>query len=396
MIENVFLMDNTIQDYEWGSKEAIEHLFGLSNPNNKPMAEIWMGAHPKASSAILVEGQQLSLNAYINAHKEEVVGRQTYQRFGELPYLFKVLSAGKALSIQVHPSKSQAEAGFARENAQGIPVAAAHRQYKDSNHKPEIIYALTPFLAMNGFRSHHDILNLLSALQSPLLDAPLQSFARAQDGSGLRQLFERVLSFDGEPKHELLASLTSWAHREQSPLAQLVIMLSGQYPGDIGLLAPLMLNVVELVPGEAMFLDAGTPHAYIQGTGLEVMANSDNVLRAGLTPKHIDVGELLACCRFEALQDDKLLIQPQQQGVETLYPVPVDDFSFSIFDKPDGHLIDSGSCEIWFAIDDNVGFSDSSGGEITILKGQSVFVSAKGKGIRVTSEGKVARVSSPL
>lgn len=112
MIENVFLMDNTIQDYEWGSKEAIGYLFGLSNPNNKPMAEIWMGAHPKASSAIMVEGQQLSLNTYINAHKEEVVGRQTYQRFGELPYLFKVLSAGKALSIQVHPSKSQAEAAL--------------------------------------------------------------------------------------------------------------------------------------------------------------------------------------------------------------------------------------------------------------------------------------------
>ncbi|MBY5944698.1 mannose-6-phosphate isomerase, class I [Photobacterium rosenbergii] len=389
-------MDNTIQDYEWGSKEAIGYLFGLSNPNNKPMAEIWMGAHPKASSAIMVEGQQLSLNAYINAHKEEVVGRQTYQRFGELPYLFKVLSAGKALSIQAHPSKSQAEAGFARENEQGIPVAAAHRQYKDSNHKPEIIYALTPFLAMNGFRAHHDILNLLSALQSPLLDVPLQSFASAQDGRGLRQLFETVLSFDGEPKQALLASLISWAHREQSPLAQLVIMLSGQYPGDIGLLAPLMLNVVELEPGEAMFLDAGTPHAYIQGTGLEVMANSDNVLRAGLTPKHIDVGELLACCRFEALQDDKLLIQPQQQGVETLYPVPVDDFCFSILDKPDGHLIDCESCEIWFAIDDNVAFSDSSGGELIILKGQSVFVSAKGKGVLVTSEGKVARVSSPL
>lgn len=249
---------------------------------------------------------------------------------------------------------------------------------------------------MNGFRAHHDILNLLSALQSPLLDAPLQSFARAQDGRGLRQLFETVLSFDGEPKQALLASLNSWAHREQSPLAQLVIMLSGQYPGDIGLLAPLMLNVVELVPGEAMFLDAGTPHAYIQGTGLEVMANSDNVLRAGLTPKHIDVGELLACCRFEALQAEKLLIQPQQQGVETLYPVPVDDFSFSILDKPDGHVIDPESCEIWFAIDDNVAFSDLSGGELIILKGQSVFVSAKGKGIRVTSEGKVARVSSPL
>ncbi|MGR5144516.1 mannose-6-phosphate isomerase, class I [Photobacterium sp. DNB23_23_1] len=389
---DIFFLDNIIQNYPWGCRSSISDIFEISNDSNQPMAEIWMGAHPKASSQVTIDGKKLPLNCYVKQNKGAAIGHKQYQSFGELPYLFKVLSAGKALSIQVHPSKPQAVAGFARENEQDIPLDADHRQYKDSNHKPEIIYALTAFTAMNGFRTNGEILKLLSDLNSQLLEEPLKQFKQTQTPKGLSLLFKTVLSFSGHEKQSLLDSLMAWSTSNVGSLADLVEMLSEQYPGDIGLLAPLILNVVELVPGEAMFLDAGTPHAYIQGTGLEVMANSDNVLRAGLTPKHIDIDELLTCCKFEALKSSNLLIKPEQIGQELSFPVPVDDFNFTIVDMPNHYNIELKSGEIWFSIDAKATFSNIKGEELVISKGQSVFIPAMARNIKVTSEGKLARV----
>ncbi|GAM75408.1 mannose-6-phosphate isomerase [Vibrio ishigakensis] len=369
-------------------------LFELPNPDDKPMAEIWMGAHPKASSEIVVEGEHLSLEDFIERYKGQALGELEYQRYEKLPYLFKVLSASKSLSIQVHPSKHQAEVGFARENSEGVSLGAPERQYQDSNHKPEIIYALTKFKGMNGFRPYGEVMELLVDLESSALDVPLQQYAKACDAQGLRELFKTVLSFEGEKKRALIAAVSEWAGRTPNALGEVVSALLEQYPGDIGAVAPFMLNVVELNPGEAMFIDAGTPHAYLGGTGLEVMASSDNVLRAGLTPKHIDIDELMACSKFTELNSHELLIKPVQTSEELLFPVPVSDFRFSVLDSPSGDTFELNSAEIWFAIDKDATLTDSRGQELRISKGQSVFIPAMASKVHVMSQGRIARVKS--
>jgi mannose-6-phosphate isomerase len=222
--------------------------------------------------------------------------------------LFKVLCADQPLSIQVHPSKSAAVAGFAKENAAGIPLDAAERNYKDPNHKPELVFALTPFLAMNGFRELSDIVSLLQPIAGAHHD--IAAFLQQPDVSHLSALFASLLAMSGDT----------------------VRFIAGFYPDDSGLFSPLLLNVVQLQPGEAMFLYAETPHAYLKGVALEVMANSDNVLRAGLTPKFIDIPELLANLQFRPQPASGLLTQPQKRGDELFFPIPVEDFAFSLHD----------------------------------------------------------------
>ena len=302
-----FRMNNTIQDYAWGSKTSIESLFGIANPQGKPQAEIWMGAHPNGCSHIEVAGKLTRLADFIEADRAMIIGKDTDKQFGELPYLFKVLAAEKALSVQVHPSKVQAEAGFAKEQQANIAQNAGHRNYKDPNHKPELVYALTPYQAMNGFREFSDIVTLFRALEIAELHELVVALEQNQNEAGLRKFFEAILSLQGEVKEAALNGLLAYAQYHKSDeLFALILDLAEQYPGDIGLFSPLMLNVLTLQPGEAMFLDACTPHAYIKGTALEIMANSDNVLRAGLTPKHVDVAELVACTRFVPMPADTL------------------------------------------------------------------------------------------
>ncbi|MEF1306498.1 mannose-6-phosphate isomerase, class I, partial [Vibrio owensii] len=198
-------------------------------------------------------------------------------------------------SIQVHPNKQQAELGFALEEKQGIPLTAANRNYKDPNHKPELVYALTEYQAMNGFRPTSEIISFFSELAIPELQGLVDDLIANQTPTGLATFFSGLLSLEGEQKEMALTVLLAQARITDLPLFNLILELEKQYPGDIGLFAPLMLNVITLQPGDAMFLDAETPHAYLKGTGLEIMANSDNVLRAGLTPKYMDVKELVAC-----------------------------------------------------------------------------------------------------
>lgn len=291
-------MQNPIQGYDWGSHDALTTLFGIPNPAGKPQAELWMGAHPNGCSEVVLAGQAQKLSTLIENTPAAVLGEATQARFGSLPFLFKVLCAEKALSIQVHPSKAQAEAGFAKEEAAGISSKAANRNYKDPNHKPELVFALTPYQAMNGFRAIPAILALFERIKLSALAELVAALAASQNEAGLQHFFHQLLVLEGARKEEALAGLLAYAgeHQDEETFA-LITSLAAQYPGDVGLFSPLLLNVVTLQPGQAMYLDACTPHAYVRGTGLEIMANSDNVLRAGLTPKYIDVAELLACTR---------------------------------------------------------------------------------------------------
>ncbi|WP_434356004.1 mannose-6-phosphate isomerase, class I [Parasalinivibrio latis] len=383
-------MNNVIQDYAWGSFNALDTLFGIPNTEGKPQAEIWMGAHPNGCSTVQFGKEEILLSDFINASPDTILGARTLSEFGELPYLFKVLSAEKALSVQVHPSKSQAEQGFTRENEAGIALNAANRNYKDPNHKPELVFALTPYQAMNGFREISDIVTLFDALDLDIIGDIVEALKATPTPEGLKAFFGALLSLEGETKDLAVSRLLAYATvNQQDPLFALLMDLSEQYPGDIGLFAPLMLHVVTLQPGEAMFLDACTPHAYIKGTGLEIMANSDNVLRAGLTPKYMDVPELVANTLFEAKPANKVLLAPNEDGNAKHFAIPVPDFKFSVYEGNSD--IDAESAEILFSLDGDITLIGNNGETLTVAIGQSAFVPATTGKYRVEATGRFAR-----
>ncbi|MCH7371254.1 mannose-6-phosphate isomerase, class I [Aeromonas sp. MR16] len=390
-------MHNPIQGYDWGSHDALTRLFGIPNPDDKPQAELWMGAHPNGCSEVSVAGSTQKLSILIEAAPAAVLGDATLARFGSLPFLFKVLCAEKALSIQVHPSKAQAEAGFAREEAAGIPLKAGNRNYKDPNHKPELVFALTPYQAMNGFRTIPAILALFERVKLAAIADLVAALAANQNEAGLQHFFHQLLILDGARKEAALTDLLAYAceHQDEETFA-LIANLAAQYPGDVGLFSPLLLNVVTLEPGQAMFLDACTPHAYVRGTGLEIMANSDNVLRAGLTPKYIDVAELLDCTRCVAKPDDQILLAPRVEGMtENMvqhFEVPVPDFTFSVYPAGE-HALTTASAEILFAIDGDVLLKQGDE-TLRLEKGQSAFVPATTGRYQLLAEGRVARAGN--
>lgn len=387
-----FPMKNVIQDYAWGSKTSINELFHIDNPENKPQAEIWMGAHPNGCSTITENGEEQRLSDFINLDKSGILSVETDTQFGELPYLFKVLAAEKALSIQVHPSKEQAEIGYEREEQLGIAKNAYNRNYKDPNHKPELVYALTHYQAMNGFRELSDIVALFNQVSIASIADLVIAFEKNQNEQGLETFFQAVLSLQEQTKKTTLDALISYAKQhETDPLFALVLELSQLYPGDIGLLCPLMLNVLTLNPGEAMYLDACTPHAYLKGTGLEIMANSDNVLRSGLTPKYMDVEELVKCTVFKSIPLDSLLNYPIEQDGGAFYPVPVDDFKFAIFTDSEALTLTTQSAEIVMPLDADLLLTHNNGETLTVIKGQSAFIPAYTGKYQITSKGRVAR-----
>ncbi|MBL0671201.1 mannose-6-phosphate isomerase, class I [Aeromonas hydrophila] len=386
-------MQNPIQGYDWGSHDALTTLFGIPNPAGKPQAELWMGAHPNGCSEVVLAGQAQKLSTLIESAPAAVLGEATQTRFGSLPFLFKVLCAEKALSIQVHPSKAQAEAGFAKEEAAGISPKAANRNYKDPNHKPELVFALTPYQAMNGFRAIPAILALFERVKLPALAELVATLAASQNEAGLQHFFHQLLVLAGARKEEALTGLLAFAaaHQDEETFA-LITSLAAQYPGDVGLFSPLLLNVVTLQPGQAMYLDACTPHAYVRGTGLEIMANSDNVLRAGLTPKYIDVAELLDCTRFVAKPDDQILLDPSVDSAVQHFRVPVPDFTFSVY-PAGGHQLITTSAEILFAIDGTVTLQQGEQ-SLRLEKGQSAFIPAATGSYQLLAEGRVARAGN--
>ncbi|HEM6628265.1 TPA: mannose-6-phosphate isomerase [Citrobacter farmeri] len=386
---------NSVQNYAWGSKTALTELYGVANPQQLPMAELWMGAHPKSSSKVEdASGQIVSLRDVIDSQPSALLGDAVAKRFGELPFLFKVLCAAQPLSIQVHPNKRNSEIGFAKENAAGIPMDAAERNYKDPNHKPELVFALTPFLAMNAFREFSEIVSLLQPVAGA--HTAIAHFLEQPNAERLSQLFAGLLSMQGEEKSRALAILKAALETQQGEPWQTIRLIAAFYPDDSGLFSPLLLNVVKLNPGEAMFLFAETPHAYLQGVALEVMANSDNVLRAGLTPKYIDIPELVANVKFDAKPANQLLTTPVKNGAELDFPIPVDDFAFSLHSlSAQETTIDQQSAAILFCVE---GEAVLSKGEqrLALKPGESAFISAEESPVRVSGVGRVARVYNKL
>ncbi|MCF6450106.1 mannose-6-phosphate isomerase, class I [Vibrio sp. MMG022] len=387
-----FKMDNKIQNYDWGSRTAIHDLFGFVNKAQQPQAEVWMGTHPNGCSIVNQGSTNVSLSELIKQDPSAFLSQNTAEVFGDLPFLFKILAADKALSIQVHPNKQDAELGYAKEQQLGVPLSAFNRNYKDANHKPELVYALTEYQAMNGFRSFDEIIAEFRLCDIPEINGYLEQFERNPNQDGLCKFFVEILSMEEARKINAVDHLLSYAAANQvRPVCELILDLAAQYPNDVGLFAPLLLNVITLKPGEAMFLSARTPHAYIKGTGLEIMANSDNVLRAGLTPKHMDVEELVKCTDFIPKSMNTLLTKAEIKDCEHNFPVPVQDFKFSVFQEPKDQQVEMISAEILMPIDADVTLLAESGETLVLGKGQSAFIPAYVGNYTLSCEGRVAR-----
>ncbi|ADG77820.1 mannose-6-phosphate isomerase OS=Tsukamurella paurometabola (strain ATCC 8368 / DSM / CCUG 35730/ CIP 100753 / JCM 10117 / KCTC 9821 / NBRC 16120 / NCIMB 702349 / NCTC 13040) OX=521096 GN=Tpau_1189 PE=3 SV=1 [Tsukamurella paurometabola] len=327
-------VEGVIRPYAWGSRTVLAAMQGRPVPSNHPEAELWFGAHP-ADPARLDDGTDLL--GTISGDPEGELGAPCRAEFGDtLPYLVKVLAADEPLSLQAHPSAEQAREGFARENAAGIPLDDPERNYRDPFHKPEVVVALSRFEALAGFRDPAATMELLRALAVPELDTYLGLLAGQPDSQGLRALVTTWITLP-QPAlaslvPEVLAGcvryLESGADRFRGE-AKLALTLGERYPDDAGVLAALLLNRIELQPGEALYLAAGNLHAYISGAAVEVMANSDNVLRGGLTPKHVDVPELLRVLDFAPREPAELAPTTSVVGPEVVFATPAPEFRVS-------------------------------------------------------------------
>lgn len=377
-------LSNTIRPYAWGSTTAIAELLGVE-PSGEPQAEMWMGAHPGAPSRT----ERGALNAVIEAEPERELGPEAVAKFGpRLPFLLKILAAGAPLSLQVHPDLAQAKEGYADEESRGVPMDAPNRNYKDANHKPELICALTAFDGLCGFRAPAETADLLEALGVDSLKPYVDLLRAHPEDAALREVLTAVLTADPEQMAETVAEVTGAAQRLGGPYAPYA-GIAHHYPGDPGVIAAMLLNHVRLQPGEALFLGAGVPHAYLDGLGVEIMANSDNVLRCGLTPKHVDVPELLRIVRFEAT--DPGVLRPEASPAdEEVYETPIDEFRLSRFTLPEGaapHDLTAATPQILLCTAGSV-----RAGELPLTPGQSVFVPA-GEKVEVSGVGTVFRAT---
>ncbi|MGZ3419755.1 MAG: mannose-6-phosphate isomerase, class I [Polyangiales bacterium] len=368
-------MENAIQPYAWGSRSAIASLRGIE-ASERPEAELWMGAHPIAPSRVSGE----SLLARIQRDPQNTLGNKVFHAFGaRLPFLLKVLAAEAPLSLQAHPTAEQARQGCAREDDAGIPRTAAHRNYKDEDHKPELVCALSEFDALCGFRPLDEAQAIFDTLGGEAL-APLRERLRA---GSMREAFAWLVALE-DPSAVIAQTLEGRARlgHEFGDASRWVSLLAERYPRDVGVTTSLLLNHVRLEPGEAIYLPAGNLHAYLQGVAVEIMASSDNVLRGGLTEKHVDVPELLSVLDFRT--GPVSVIRATREGAEEVWPTPAREFRLSRVTVEGAVELETRGPEILLC---------TSGELAQIPRGGSVFVPASQERYRVEGRGVFFRAS---
>lgn len=400
-MNRIAFLKNPVQEYAWGSGTAIQGLLGNTIPSDKPAAELWMGAHPKSPSKVLVDGRWESLEEVIRGSPESILGERVARQFSNrLPFLFKVIAAERPLSIQVHPNLDQARSGFEREEALGIPPEAYERNYKDQNHKPEVLCALGPFQGLKGFRRAQEILELMGRVSPSTLQAGLSHLRNEPDEPGLRRFFTSLMTMDKARKALVVkeAARLAETYANEDRAFDWMVELNQEYPGDIGVLSPLILNLVELDPGEAIFLPAGELHAYLQGVGIELMANSDNVLRGGLTPKHIDVPELLKIVNFEAGPAQK--VESVNDGpCQRKYVTPSREFLLSVISLDQGKSFESESersVEILICVEGMAVVTELGSEEVLELsKGKSILIPSAVSGYKIEGNATLYKASVP-
>ena len=401
-MKSIHLLKNPVQNYAWGSHSAIAELMGEPFPTEEPEAEMWMGAHPKASSTVKTGQGDESLTDLVKQHPHDILGKESAGFFeNRLPYLFKVLAIEEPLSIQVHPNREQAKIGFSRENHLGISMDAAERNYRDDNHKPECICALTHFWALNGFRDKKAMISLLRQFCADTLENGIRELEEKENPQGLKRFLGNLLNLKKNAVEKILDQAVPHAevNREQDPAFDWMVRLHNTYPGDVGVLFPLILNLVRLNPGEAMYLPAGQMHAYLKGVGIELMANSDNVLRGGLTPKHVDVTELLNVLNFEE-QPLEIIAPEKRNPCQKVFPTPASEFELSIIETRAGKTYTSDrnrSAEILLVTSGEVTIACDHDSEPSMLKqGMSAIVPAAVESYWIKGEGTVYKAAIPL
>jgi mannose-6-phosphate isomerase len=334
----VELLEGTVRPYAWGSRTHIAALLGEPVPSPHPEAELWLGAHHDAPSRLVERAAGSTLLSALTEDPEGTFGAGRAEHWqGRFPFLLKVLAADEPLSLQTHPSAEQAAAGFSREEAAGVPLSASERNYRDPLPKPEILYALEEFHALAGFRDAAVTVRLLRVLDVDCLAHHTELLAAQPDPDGLRALFTTWITLPQRTVDQLVPALLDGCVRlaktSGSPGApggefereiRTLLDLGERYPGDGGVLAALLLNRVVLAEGECLSQPAGSPHTYLSGCGIELMANSDNVLRAGLTPKHVDVPELLRILDFRC--GPPPVIRPRVDGARAVFAAPSEHF----------------------------------------------------------------------
>jgi mannose-6-phosphate isomerase len=392
----VFPLRNPVQRYDWGSPDALPRLLG-TEPDGTPQAELWLGAHPAAPSLVEIDGRPAGLEGLIAADPAGMLGGAVLARFGPtLPFLFKVLAAAQPLSLQVHPGERQAREGYARDEAAGLAPDDPRRTYRDAHHKPELLCALERFEVLSGFRPAAQIAEQFEAFDLP---AGWVALARAGDPG---RLCAALWALDDDGRHQLLAAVSA-AARSGSPAdarfgaeAGFVRRATDRFPGDIGALVGLCLNRLQLSAGQGVFAAAGRLHSYLEGVGVELMANSDNVVRAGLTTKAIDVDELLRL--LDTTADIPAALEPLIDEVtgEARFPVQVDEFCLSSF-RLDGERIevDSPGPEILLCVD-GAAEVDQPGPGWALPRGASLFVPASTARYRLHGRGAVYRAAVGL
>lgn len=395
IVDKLYKLRNTIQPYAWGSRRMLAEFLNREVPSAGPEAELWMGAHPKAPSCIRTSDGWVGLDKAIERQPDGFLGFEVRSRYGpRLPFLFKVLAIDRPLSLQAHPDRQQALEGYRRENEMGIALQADQRSYKDEHHKPECICALTPFWALCGFREPDDARRLLEPLWP--------SDQRSELGlltQGWGSFYEFLVTLEPSRQRRLCthAALRASQLSGRSSEFDWVEKLHREHPGDIGVLAPAMLNLIRLEPDEALFLPAGQLHAYLEGMGIELMANSDNVLRGGLTRKHIDVPELTRILEFRpsAMQ----VLTAQRVGAsEQAYPSPADEFRLSKLHAQRGGVlaVNSWGPEIVLCARGSARIDVGDGSVVELNKGESVFIPAMTNRYRVSGSADLFRATVNL
>jgi mannose-6-phosphate isomerase len=389
-------LENPVRRYAWGSADDIPAFLGVP-PDGTPQAELWMGAHPGGPSVALRDGTRRSLLELIARDPDGELGPAVARRFGgRLPFLLKVLAAGAPLSLQVHPDQTRAAARFAD------PRYAD--DYTDDNHKPELICALRDgFEVLCGFRPVPATIALLDELAVPALAAWAPALAAPPPAGALRALVTAILTTaagDGQ----LAGTIAAVARAGQrvadgggalAGAGRAYARLAAAYPGDPGVLVALLLNHAVLAAGEALFVAAGVPHCYLDGFGAEVMASSDNVLRAGLTSKRVNVPELLEVLDFTPAPPRVLRAEPD--GVQDTYPVPVPDFRLGRLTLgADPVALPGGGPQILLAVAGTVRLHAPGGAELELRRGQSAYVAASCAGVTAAGPGTALRATAGL
>ncbi|MGB9307728.1 MAG: mannose-6-phosphate isomerase, class I [Mycobacterium sp.] len=393
------LLRGALRTYAWGSRTALAEFTGRPVPAAHPEAELWFGAHPGDPAWLETANGETSLLDALAQDPEGQLGAASRNRFGDvLPFLVKVLAADEPLSLQAHPSAEQAIQGYQREERQGIPVSSPVRNYRDTSHKPELLVALQPFEALGGFRQASRTRELLQALAVSDLDPFIELLSDQSDADGLRALFTTWITAP-QPDIDVLVpavldgaiQYVSSGATEFAAEAKTVLELGERYPGDAGVLAALLLNRITLAPGEGLFLPAGNLHTYLRGFALEVMANSDNVLRGGLTPKHVDVAELLRVLDFTPTAEAQLRPTVHREGMALVYDTPADEFAVALLVLDGeylGHEVDASSRhdgpQILLCVEGSTTVHAKSN-SLTLERGMAAWVAADDGPIRLVA-----------